>query len=340
MSPQFPLYTVILAAGKGTRMKSNRAKVLHEVFFVPMIHHVLTAVQDLKPLKSVVIVGHQREAVVQAVQAFTTDCVVQEEQLGTGHAVLCAEPAINDQDAIVMILCGDTPLIKTATLQAMYQQHLDRSSVCTIMTTILPNPANYGRILTNQSGEVLGIVEEKDASPDQKAISEINAGIYCVNSRFLFDTLKKVGTDNSQGEVYLTDIVSLAVSLGLTVEKFINPNSQDVLGVNSRIELALAHKEVQHRRNHQLMLQGVTMYAPDTIAICRTASLSRDCILHPGVRISGKSTIGMSCLIEEGAVLHNCTLGDNVTIGAYSYLDGMTYRTGSIIPPHTVQRPV
>ena len=338
MSRQLPLYTVILAAGKGTRMKSNRAKVLHEVFFAPMIHHVLTAVQDLHPLKSVVIVGHQREAVIQAVKGFTADCVVQEEQLGTGHAVLCAEPAINDQDAVVMILCGDTPLIRTATLQAMYSRHLDRSSVCTIMTTILPNPANYGRIVSNQSGGVLAIVEEKDASPDQRKISEINAGIYCVNSGFLFDTLRRVGTDNCQGEVYLTDIVSLAVSSGRTVEKFINPCPRDVLGVNSRIELAQAHKEVQRRRNHQLMMQGVTMLDPDTTAICHTASIGSDSILHPGVRISGKSSIGSSCLLEEGVILHDCTLADQSTIGAYCYLDGITCPAGTILAPHTVQR--
>jgi bifunctional UDP-N-acetylglucosamine pyrophosphorylase/glucosamine-1-phosphate N-acetyltransferase len=338
MNRQPPLFAVILAAGKGTRMKSNRAKVLHEVFFAPMIHHVLTAVQDVQPVKSVVIVGHQREAVIQAVQGFASECVVQEEQLGTGHAVLCAEQAITDQEGVVMILCGDTPLIKAHTLQSMYRQHLDRSSVCTVMTTILADPTNYGRIISNDAGKVLAIIEEKDASPEQRKISEINAGIYCVNSRFLFDALRKVGTDNSQGEVYLTDIVSIAVSAGFNVDTFINPCAQDVLGVNSRIELALAHKEIQRRRNHQLMLQGVTMHDPDTTVICHTASVDRDSIIYPGVRISGKSCIGMSCLIEEGAILHNCTVADHVTIGAYSYLDGIRCTTRTVITPHSVKK--
>jgi bifunctional UDP-N-acetylglucosamine pyrophosphorylase/glucosamine-1-phosphate N-acetyltransferase len=338
MNRKPPLFIVILAAGKGTRMKSDKAKVLHEVFFAPMIHHVLTAVQGVQPFKSVVIVGHQREAVIEVVQGFASECVVQEEQLGTGHAVLCAESAINHQDGVVMVLCGDTPLIKTETLQSMYRQHLDRSSVCTIMTTILADPTNYGRIISSDSGKVLAIVEEKDASPEQRKISEINAGIYCVNSGFLFETLKKVGTENSQGEVYLTDIVSIAVAAGCNVEKFINPCAQDVLGVNSRIELALAHKEVQRRRNHQLMLQGVTMHDPETTTICHTASIGRDSILHPGVRISGKSCIGSSCLIEEGAILHNCSVADNVTIGAYSYLEGITCTTRTVIAPHSVKR--
>jgi bifunctional UDP-N-acetylglucosamine pyrophosphorylase/glucosamine-1-phosphate N-acetyltransferase len=338
MNRQTPLFTVILAAGKGTRMKSNKAKVLHEIFFAPMIHHVLTAVQDVKPVKSVVIVGHQREAVMQAVQGFASECVVQEEQLGTGHAVLCAEQAITDQESVVMILCGDTPLIKADTLQSMYRQHLDRSSVCTVMTTILADPTHYGRIISNDAGKVLAIIEEKDASPEQRETSEINAGIYCVNSRFLFDALRKVGTDNCQGEVYLTDIVSIAVATGINVDKFINPCPQDVLGVNSRIELALAHKEIQRRRNHQLMLQGVTMHDPDTTVICHTASVDRDTILHPGVRISGKSCIGMSCLIEEGAILHNCTVADHVTIGAYSYLDGIRCTTRTVITPLSVKK--
>jgi bifunctional UDP-N-acetylglucosamine pyrophosphorylase / glucosamine-1-phosphate N-acetyltransferase len=337
MTPQQSLFTVILAAGKGTRMKSDMAKVLHQVFFAPMIHHVLTTGEKLHPAKSIVIIGHQREAVMKALAGYNVEFVVQREQLGTGHAVLCAEQAIGNQDGVVMILCGDTPLIKPDTLRSMYQQHLDHSAVCTIMTTILADPSNYGRILTDDSGKVVAIVEEKDASAEQKQIKEINAGIYCVNSGFLFDTLRRVGTDNSQGEVYLTDIVSLAVAGGFNVEKFINSSAQDVLGVNSRIELALAHKEVQHRRNQELMLKGVTMHDPDTTAIAHGVSMGRDSILHAGVRISGKSSIGASCRIEEGVILHDCQVADHVTIGAYSYLEGIVCAPETVIAPHSVK---
>jgi bifunctional UDP-N-acetylglucosamine pyrophosphorylase / glucosamine-1-phosphate N-acetyltransferase len=338
MIRQQPLFTIILAAGKGTRMKSDLAKVLHQVFFAPMIHHVLTTVRELRPLKSIAIIGHQREAVIQALQGYDVEFVVQEEQLGTGHAVLCAEKEIRDQDGVVMILCGDTPLIKADTLRSMYQQHLDHAAVCTIMTTILSDPTHYGRIISDDLGRVTAIVEEKDASAEQKRIKEINAGIYCVNNRFLFETLRKVGTDNSQGEVYLTDIVSIAVSTGITVEKFINPCAQDVLGVNSRIELALAHKEIQRRRNHDLMAQGVTMLNPDTTSISPTVMIGRDSIVHSGVRVSGKGSIGGSCLIEDGVILTNCYIADNVTIGAYSYLEGITCAAGTVIAPHTIQR--
>jgi bifunctional UDP-N-acetylglucosamine pyrophosphorylase/glucosamine-1-phosphate N-acetyltransferase len=332
-----PLFTVILAAGKGTRMKSDMAKVLHEVFYAPMIHHVLKAVEGLLAAKNIVVVGHQREAVIRTLSGFTVDFAIQDEQLGTGHAVLCAEHAVTIQDSVVMILCGDSPLIRTETLKSMYQQHCNRTSTLTIMTTILDDPTNYGRIIKNNSGKVLAIVEEKDATGEQKKIREINAGIYCVDGKFLFDTIKGIGTDNSQGEVYLTDIVSIAVGKSLDVDTFINPVAQDVLGVNSRVELALAHKEIRARRNRDLMLQGVTMHDPETTAVAHTASIGRDTVLYPGVRISGTTQLGSSCIIQDGCILHNCSLADNVTVGAYSYLDGIHCGNASFIPPHTVK---
>jgi bifunctional UDP-N-acetylglucosamine pyrophosphorylase / glucosamine-1-phosphate N-acetyltransferase len=338
MTLQQPLFAVILAAGKGTRMKSDRAKVLHEIFFAPMIVHVLRTVQEVHPEKTVVIVGHQRQAVMQALTGFSLDFAIQEDQLGTGHAVLCAEEALHDKDGVVMILCGDTPLLKTETLLSMYQHHIDQASVLTIMTTVLENPTNYGRIICDENGKVMAIVEEKDASETQQRIKEINAGIYCVGQNFLFKTLKTVGTQNSQGEVYLTDIVSLAVTAGLPVEKFVNPCPQDILGVNSRVELAQAHKEIQRRRNHQLMLDGVTLHDPETTAVSQSVCIGRDTVLQSGVRITGNGAIGASCLIEAGALLHDCSLGDEVVIGAYSYLDGITCPAKSVIAPHSIRR--
>ena len=331
------LFTVILAAGKGTRMKSDRAKVLHEVFFVPMIHHVLTAVEALQAARNIVVVGHQREAVIKALSGFNVDFATQQQQLGTGHAVLCAESLITGPDSLVMILCGDSPLIQADTLRSMYQQHCNLSSTLTVMTTILADPTNYGRIIKSNSGRVLAIVEEKDATGEQKKIQEINAGIYCVNSTFLFDSIKRIGTDNSQGEVYLTDIVSIAVAAGLHVDTFINPTAQDVLGVNSRVELSLAHKEIKARRNRDLMLRGITMHDPDTTSVAYSASIGSDTVLYPGVRISGSSTLGSSCIIQDGCILHNCNLADNVTIGAQSYLENIYCKEGSLFPPHTVK---
>ena len=214
MAQQSPLATVILAAGKGTRMKSPKAKVLHEVFFQPMVHHVLRAAERLAPEKAIVIVGHQKEEVEKALAGFGVICVEQAEQNGTGHAVLCAEEMLADFSGNVMILCGDSPLLLSSHLQEMRELHENSDTVLTIITTTLANPANYGRIIADAAGNVLEIVEEKDATEEQRRITEINAGIYCVEKEFLFQALKQITTDNSQGEMYLTDIIAIAVRMG------------------------------------------------------------------------------------------------------------------------------
>lgn len=336
MFEQSALSLLILAAGKGTRMKSEKAKVLHHVFYAPMVHHVLTAVKPLKAKKTVVIVGHQRDEVERSLVSFDVMLCVQEQQLGTGHAVLCAEHIMGGNSGTVMILCGDTPLIQTETLVQMYAKHLTHGGPLTIMTTVLDNPSNYGRIIGNNAGQVLSIVEEKDANFEQKKIREINAGIYCVDANFLFSTLRKVGTNNSQGEVYLTDIVSISTDLGCPVEKYMTSLPQDVLGVNSRVELAEAHKELQMRRNRQLMLNGVTMYDPATTSIAPDATIGEDVIIYPSVHVVGSSALGQSCILENGAFIKDSVLDKNVHIGAYSYLEGCKIEEGDTIVPHSV----
>ncbi len=334
MSDNSTLYLVILAAGKGTRMKSNKAKVLHEVFYAPMVHHVLHATAPLQASKSIVVVGHQRNTVEESLSKFQVELVVQEEQLGTGHAVLCAEPAVDQMDGCVMILCGDTPLIRPETLQDMVTQHKTQNSTLTVMTTILDDPTHYGRIISGNDETVLSIIEEKDADSEQKKIQEINAGIYCIDTKFLFSHLKNIGTNNSQGEVYLTDIVTQAVSETLPVHKFVNPASQDVLGVNSRLELSEAHHELQLRRNRDLMAEGITMINPGTIQVSPQSSIEKDVTLHPGVEISGKSSIASGCTLQAGALLNNVSIGENCTIGAYSCLNDCELPANTRIMPH------
>ena len=335
MSDNSPLYLVILAAGKGTRMKSNKAKVLHEVFYAPMVHHVLNATTLLQANKTIVVIGHQRDTVKKSLSEFSVETVVQDEQLGTGHAVLCAEPAIDQMDGCVMILCGDTPLIRPETLQAMVSQHKLQNSTLTVMTTILDNPTHYGRIITEQNGTVLSIVEEKDADTEQKKIQEINAGIYCIDTKFLFSHLKNIGTNNSQGEVYLTDIVTQAVADNLSVHKYVNPAAPDVLGVNSRLELSLAHKELQMRRNHDLMAEGISMIQPETIQISPESALGNDVSLHPGVEITGTSSVASGCTLNAGVLLNSVSVGQGSTIGAYSCLKDCAVPENSTIPPHS-----
>jgi bifunctional UDP-N-acetylglucosamine pyrophosphorylase/glucosamine-1-phosphate N-acetyltransferase len=330
---EMPLSIVILAAGKGTRMKSDKAKVLHEVFFAPMLHHVLQAVLPLEPDRIVTVVGHQREAVVDLLRTFPVQAVVQQEQLGTGHAVLITQDAIPENDGTVMILCGDTPLIQPSTLRSMYEYHLASGSKLTLMTTLLGDPTNYGRIISDQENCVQAIVEQKDCSPEQLCIQEINGGIYCVDRSFLFEALAQVGTDNSQGEIYLTDIVGIGVRAGLKIERFLAKAPLEVLGVNSRAELAEAHCTLQQRRNRQLMLEGVSMYNPHTVTVAPAVSIGRDSVIDANVTILGSSQLGTNCVIGQGSILQNCTLGENVVIGPYCLLSDCSIPTGATIAP-------
>jgi bifunctional UDP-N-acetylglucosamine pyrophosphorylase/glucosamine-1-phosphate N-acetyltransferase len=325
---------VILAAGKGTRMKSNRAKVLHEVFFKPMLHHVLDAVFAASIPDVAVIVGHDREAVEKSICDHDYTPVVQKEQLGTGHAVLCARDACQGRQQ-VMILCGDTPLIRPETLSAMLDAHKNSNATITLMTTILAEPFGYGRIISNEDGTIAEIVEEKDASPEQRRIQEINTGIYLVRQDFLFHALVQVGTNNSQGEVYLTDIISIAGQEGERVGKFLHPEAIDVLGVNSRVELAKAHDELLMRRNRELMLAGVTMYQPHTITIQPGITIGLDTVLEAGVCLTGKTRVGCNAYFHGGAALHSCQVGKESVIGNHAVLHNTTVEDEEHIPPLT-----
>ncbi len=313
-----PLALIVLAAGKGTRMKSTKAKVLHEVFYRPMLHHVLDSAAPLAPEKTIVIVGHQQEAVARILDGYDVICCEQKEQRGTGHAVLCARQPLADFAGNVMILCGDSPLLLPEHLEQMLAAHLGSGAELTIMTTSLADPSNYGRIIVDAGGAVRAVVEEKDATPAQRAISEINAGIYICDGSYLFQALRRVTTDNSQNEMYLTDIVAIAVADGLEVNRFEHPFPDHVLGVNSKVELARAHRELQARRNDTLMAGGVAISDPQTVAIGPEVSIGAECCLSSGITILGKSVIGNHCVIEPGVYLNNVSIGDNVHIGANS----------------------
>ncbi|HBT96759.1 MAG TPA: glycosyl transferase family 2, partial [Desulfobulbaceae bacterium] len=282
----------------------------------------------LQAARTVVIVGHQRQQVSAAIAGFKTETVVQEEQLGTGHAVLLTQTVIPAGEGEVMILCGDTPLLRPESLTAMLAQHRASVAVCTLMTTRLADPYGYGRVLTTADGQITAIVEEKDTTPEQKAIATINTGIYLVKREALFTALSAIDRNNAQGEFYLTDIIQKIVHSGQTVEEFVNADSSEVLGVNSRLELAQAHAEIGRRRNRELMLAGVGMERPESIAVALGASVQPDCFLEPGVRLLGKTSLSRGCRIGQGAILTDCQLGDNVEIGAYTCLTGETLTAG------------
>lgn len=326
---------LILAAGLGTRMKSTKAKVLHEVLFKPMLIHVLDTVKSLNLDHTYVIVGHQRQTVAALVAGYRADSITQEEQLGTGHAVLCAEKELSRTGGTVLILSGDVPLVKSDSLRAMLADHRENKPALTLMTTTLEDPANYGRIVRNSAGGLLEIVEEKDATDTQKKIREINAGIYCAEVSFLFGALKKVGSNNKQGEIYLTDIAKIAIEMGLQVGIFSGAGAEEVLGVNSRAELAAANKYLQHQKNSELMADGVSLIDPETIFIQQEVLIGSDTVINANVQISGTSIIGKNCTIGPDVVLHDCFIGDNAVIEPFCNLTSCKVQDNQTVKPHS-----
>ncbi|MDF1577991.1 MAG: NTP transferase domain-containing protein [Desulfurivibrionaceae bacterium] len=327
---------VVLAAGKGTRMKSVRAKVLHELFFAPMLHHVIRAIAPLNLLEIVVVTGHQAEVVEKSLADFEVSFARQERQRGTADAVSAAEAGLADFRGTILILCGDTPLVRTETLRAMLEAHRAAEAVLTVMTTRMDDPANYGRIVTDQQGDLLRIVEEKDASVAEKGINEVNAGIYCVDSAFLFGGLRGIGSNNRQGEFYLTDLVEIARAEGLAVNRHVCEESLEVLGINSRVELAEAHAILQKRRNHQLMTAGVTIIGPDSVDIALEVEIGADCEVGRNVLISGRTVIGRGCRIGPNTVIRDCRIGDGAVIGALCCLENREVGMAAVLEDATI----
>lgn len=331
-----PVVGLVLAAGKGTRMKSDSPKVLHEVFFSPMIHHVLDALQSVSLGRNLVVTGHRHQLVEESLLGYPISIVHQAQQLGTGHAVLACESELGAHKGPVLILCGDTPLVRAETLRQFLHAHVESASLLTVMTTHVAEPDNYGRILSDEDGNIVGIVEEKDATPVQKKIREINAGIYCVDAQFLFGALKRVGTDNKQGEVYLTDIVAIAVGDGIHVHKFCCPDSEEILGVNSRRELAQAHCVLQRRYLNALMESGVTLIQPETVTIGRSVTIGKDSVIYPNTSITGVCKIGYGVCIDSFVKIHDCTVGDCARVGSFTHLQQANIPSWSTVAPHTM----
>jgi bifunctional UDP-N-acetylglucosamine pyrophosphorylase/glucosamine-1-phosphate N-acetyltransferase len=311
------IYAIVLAAGKGTRMKSGRAKVLHEVLFAPMVSHVLDSLAELGA-SPVVVTGHQAEKVEDALTAYDASFVRQHEQLGTGHAVLATEDALVGKTGMVLILCGDTPLVRPQTLRQMTESHVKNQNCLTVMTTVLDNPTNYGRIVCGDAGEVQRIVEEKDASEKERQIAEVNAGMYCVEIAALFAALHQVGADNAQGELYLTDIIEIIKNDGARVGKFVCQDKDEILGVNSRVELEAANDIMRQRVNREFMLAGVSLVGSASIYIEKTVSIGLDTTIMGNCYLTGKTVIGSGCRIGPFCNLHNCDIKEGSTVPSFS----------------------
>lgn len=309
------LVGLILAAGDSTRMKSEIPKVLHPILGRPMLEYIIKALRGSGVKKLMVVIGFKKEMVKDMFRDFEVEFVTQTERLGTAHAVLQTLPFLENFDGNCIITCGDTPLISEQTLKDIYQKHIDESADLTLLTACLDNPTGYGRILKDEKGSVVGIIEEKDATQDQRNIKEVNTGIYCFKSGILFDLLDKVGKENQQGEYYLTDCVSLARAAGLTISNYVLEESVEIYGVNSRVELTLVDGHIRRKKLESLMLNGVTIMDPNATYIDYDVSIGRDTIIYPCVVIEGKSVIGKGCVIRPFTYIKDVCIGDGETIG-------------------------
>ena len=296
------LTAVILAAGKGTRMKSKLPKVLHKVGGHPMLEHVMDAAEAAGCRDNVVVIGHGAELVRELV-GDRARIALQAEQLGTGHAVLQAADTLKDFTGTVMILCGDTPLLEAEELEKFYAEHVKSGAAATVMSALMDDPFGYGRILRDANGDVAGIVEQKDASEEQKQIKEINTGNYCVEAPLLFEVLRTLGNNNAQGEYYLTDVLAKLRAMGKKVGGVITADSEMIMGVNSRRQLAEAESVMRRRIAERHMDDGVTIMDPASTFIEKSVKIAPDTVIYPNTWLQGATVI-----------VDDCEIGPNVRL--------------------------
>lgn len=328
---------IILAAGKGTRMKSKLHKVLHQVCGKTMVEHVLTQLQAADIQNIVTVVGYGADTVKDAL-GDQVRYALQKQQLGTGHAVMQTEDLLGELAGQTLVVSGDTPLFTAATFNYLFQYHEQHHAAVTILTSKAPDPTGYGRIVRNEIGIVERIVEQKDASVEEQAIHEINTGVYCFDNQKLFAALKRLTNDNAQGEYYLTDVIGILKEEGEIVTAYQMEDFDESMGVNDRSALAKATKIMQKRINTQLMKDGVTLVDPETAYIDADVQIGQDTVIEGNVVIKGRTTIGADCLIGAGSRIEDSTLHDDVTIMS-STLERSEVHSGADVGPNSHLRP-
>jgi bifunctional UDP-N-acetylglucosamine pyrophosphorylase / glucosamine-1-phosphate N-acetyltransferase len=333
------LEIIILAAGLGTRMKSATIKILHRAAGRPIVDYVLDLASDLCPNPPVMVIGHQRDA-VQKLVGDRARFAIQEEQLGTGHAVLQAATALADaRGKRVLILSGDVPLTRPETLRQLLDEHERGGNALTLLTMKLAEPAMYGRIVRDPGGSVVRIVEAKDATEDEKRIGEVNAGIYVFEGEHLFDNLRSLGNQNAQGEYYLTDLLGVLRERGHRVGAVVAADPVEALGVNSRADLAQVENEIQRRVVEGLMREGVTFRNPSTVVIDSTVRIEPDTVIYPFVTLEGNTSIGRDCVIEPGSHLINVRVGNDVHIKTGTVAEDAVIEDEASVGPYAHLRP-
>ena len=330
------LETLILAAGKGTRMRSKLPKVLHKVGGKEMLRHVIDAAKGAGSEREVVVIGSGAKLVEQAISG--VEFVLQEEQLGTGHAVLSAKKNFEQSDGTLLILCGDTPLLTSKLLKNFTAAHENSKCAATVLTAKMPDATGYGRIIREEDGTFKKIVEEKDATEFEKKIREVNAGVYCFDVKKLFGALEKIKNDNAQGEYYLPDVLTILKDAGEKISAFTAEYADETLGINSRVQLAAADRIFRMKKNHELMDSGVTIIDPNTTFIDYDAQIGQDTIIYPNTYIEGKTVIGEDCSIGPDIRFTDMKVGNRVT-AQFSYCHEAEICDGVTLGPYVHIRP-
>lgn len=357
MSPR-PLSAVVLAAGEGTRMRSSRPKPLHLLCGRPMVLHVLDALSELELERAVVVVGHgaervQKRLLEQAPPGMEIEFVEQAVQRGTGDAVAVALTAfsdVDDEDGDLLVLPGDTPLLRPATLAALVEAHRRSDAAATLLTAVLDEPAGYGRVVRGKDERVRRVVEHGDASEEERGIDEINTSIYCFRRGVLAPALRRLSPQNAQGEYYLTDVIEVLYDAGYNLVSMVAADPMETAGVNDRAQLAAAEAELRDRTNDRWMLLGVTMIDPERTYIDASVKLARDVTLFPGTILQGATVIGTGADIGPDTRLVDCVVGDGAIvehsvarrseIGAGAHVGPFaSLGVGSTVPPGTVTGP-
>jgi len=330
---------VILAAGKGTRMRSELAKVLHRAGGLPLIEHVVRACQPLKAAQTIAVVGHQAEEVGAVVTALGAQTVLQQPQRGTGHAIQVARRAIRSRAKLAIVLPGDAPLLRTETLKALLDTHRRGEAAATILTAEIDDPTDYGRIVRDTEGRVVAIVEEKSATPEQRAIREVNSSIYCFTLAKLWPCLNALRPENAHKELYLTDAIAMLRERNERVLAEVAADAREILGCNTRAHLADVDRIFRARNAAALMESGVTIYLPETVVVDPGVTAGPDTVIEPGVQLLGNTRIGARCTIRTGSVLQDVRMDDDAVIGAHSMLDSSRVGTKAQIGPFSRLRP-
>jgi bifunctional UDP-N-acetylglucosamine pyrophosphorylase / glucosamine-1-phosphate N-acetyltransferase len=330
---------IVLAAGKGTRMRSDRAKVLHRAGGRSLIEQVVRAGQALKPAQLVVVVGHQAEDVAAIATGLGAQTVLQHPQRGTGHALQVARRALRKSAKFAIVVPGDAPLLRTQTLAALLDTHRRGEAAATILTAELANPAGYGRIVRDSEGRVQAIVEDKSATPEQRALNEVNSSIYCFTLGKLWPCLAALRPNNVHRELYLTDAIALLRQRNERVLAEIAPDPHEILGCNTRAQLADADRVFRARKAAELMDAGVTIYLPETVVIDPEVTVGPDTVIEPGAQLLGKTRVGARCQIGTGSILHDMRVDDEVIVGPHTNADSSHIAPHAQVGPFARLRP-